>query len=232
MRSAHLLAFASLALWFVFASCNRDECEYNDVACDGNVMVFCGTSDMDPHRKVQRRSCNTGEMCAVGYFARHYDPVPYVFCLPDLGSDPGCNGSIGYCKGNLPVACKDGHALQFIPSPCLAGTCGFDPAAPGSWPTCGIVDAGRPFDPCEDQGDASTSCPIWFPTCDGGSASCYTGWHLSAACCSESEADAGTCPQKPFRRVDGAIAERAGGFAGCKLVGQSEPRWCCTEIAP
>src|SRR5579859_2221643 len=232
MLFTRLLVFASFASWVVFASCSRDECTYNDVACEGNVMVFCGSGDHDPRLRVERRSCQSGEMCAVGFFTHHSEPIPYVFCFPDLGPDPACTSSIGYCKGDLPVGCRDGHALGIYPSSCLPGTCGFDSSAPGSWPTCGIVDAGMQYDRCEDQGDASTSCPIWFAPCDGGLSSCYTGWHVSAGCCSESDADGGTCSQRPIRRVDGSIVERDGGFAGCRLVGQSEPRWCCTEVAP
>jgi hypothetical protein len=231
MPFIRLVAFLSLASFVVFASCKSNECTYSDVACDGNVMVFCGSSDQDPTLRVQRRSCESGEMCAVGYYPHAYNPIPYVFCFPDLGPDPACAGSIGYCKGDEPVGCRDGHALQIIASPCSPGTCSFEPSAPGSWPSCGIPDAGRQFDLCEDQGDG-VSCGIWFPHCDGGLTSCYTGWHVSAACCSQAEVDAGTCAQKPFRRVDGSIVERAGGFTGCQLVGMSEPRWCCTEIAP
>src|SRR5204863_5749596 len=103
-------------------------------------------------------------------------------------------------------------------------------------PSCGIPDPGPQLDPCEDRGDG-LSCGISAPACDGGLASCYTGWHVSAACCSQGPTEAGTWVQKPFRRVDGSIVERAGGCAGCILAGMpdagiADPGWCCTHLAP
>jgi hypothetical protein len=199
-------------------------------------MVFCGSEDHGGGLKVQRRPCDPGKRCTVGHFPHGIPDYPYVWCFDDLGLEPRCNGPNGICAGTQPLVCQDGHGLQgSLDCAGVGGTCGFDPSDPGSWPAClGVGDGGsKPVDPCEDQGDAATYCPIWFPPCDGTAASpCFNAWHVSAACCGAQAniTDPAQCTGMPFRPVDGSTQTRAAGFAACKAVGMSEPSWCCTEV--
>jgi len=232
MRVWWWLTVALVVSWCAFASCGGNECTSGEVSCAGNVMVFCASEERGPPT-VHRRPCASGERCTVGYFAGGTPDFPYVWCFADLGSDPRCTNLSGFCSGNQPFVCQDGHLLQAASGPCpQVYTCGFDPGQPGSWPSClDNGDGGSPRDLCEDLGDAPTACPIWFPPCDdGGMAPCYNAWHIPAGCCDTSAIDggAGRCGT-PFRRIDGSKQERVGGFAGCRAVGMSQPAWCCAE---
>jgi hypothetical protein len=196
-------------------------------------MVFCAQSKEHAPLTIQRRACQSGERCTVGYFAGGIPDYPIAWCFADLGSDPRCMGPNGFCSEGQAFVCQDGHRLQGTFGPCPPGyVCGLDPGQPGSWPSClGNGDGGTPRDVCEDLGDARTACPIWFPPCDdGGRAPCYNAWHISAGCCDTSMSDGGASHCGiPFRRIDGSTQERVGAFAGCKAVGMSQPSWCCTE---
>jgi len=220
---------------FALPKCGGNQCAYTDVACEGNVMVYCGADEQGGGLKVQRRACDPGTRCTIGHFPHGLPDYSISWCFDDLGPDPRCEGQIGICAGDQPLVCQDGHALQG--SLICAGAfrpCGFDATDPGSWPAClGVVDAGSgPTDPCEDRGDAATYCPIWFPPCDGTPASpCFNAWRVSSLCCSlqGNPMDAAQCSGTPFRRVDGSIQTRVGGFVGCQATGMIDENWCCTE---
>jgi hypothetical protein len=216
--------------WSVVAGCVGDECSYEDVSCDGNVKVFCVSGDHGGARTIERRACEANQRCTVGR-PPHGTPES-VYCLDDTGPDPRCDGQIGFCGGDQPFVCQDGHALIGGTSCAIVGgVCGFDSTVPGTWPVC-LGGGPTPPDPCEDRGDAATYCPIWSPPCDGTpSRPCFNAWHVSAACCNPQAAtkDPAQCIFTPFRRLDGSIEKRPGGFVNCKPAGETDLGWCCTE---
>jgi hypothetical protein len=237
MRSRLILFVPGVITWFAFANClGANECNYSDVACEGNVQVTCGSEERNPRLTVHRTPCPDGTLCSLGYFSPTGLPsLARPQCFTDLGPDPRCMNQTGFCSDEQPFGCQDGHLLGPVAERCpLGATCNFDPTRPGGWPTCvGSGDGGpRPPAKCEDLGDASTFCSNLFPSCDdsGINLLCYNGWHISDTCCDPYIDPGGeVCTGMPFRRLDGSIQKRPEGFLGCKYAGSTPPSWCCIE---
>lgn len=85
----------------------HDECDYGDDHCDGSNLVTCEPpcAEVGCGRSWRTQPC--GGACV--------SPLPHQpLCVLSTQPDPRCEGVVGYCDGDSPVACNSGFATSRI----------------------------------------------------------------------------------------------------------------------